>query len=138
TGPVQVALAVGIAGLPAYARVIRAATVDLRSRPYILAAQAIGAGPRRVLIAHVLPNLMSTALSFAAISLSWAVLNGAALVFLGFGGDPATPDWGAMLAEGRAAFRVAPWIALPPGAAITLVVYAVNRLAHAWQESNRH
>lgn len=137
TGPLQVALAVGSAGLPAYARVIRTATLEVSSQPYILAATASGATQRRILTHHILPNILGAALSFGAVSLSWSLLNGAALVFLGFGGNPATPDWGAMLAEGRAAFRVAPWIALPPGLGITLVIYAVNRLASAWQE-DRH
>lgn len=135
TGSVQVALAVGIAGLPAYARVARTAVLRVRNQPYIEAAQAIGARPHRILVYHVLPNALETLLSFAVVSLSWALLNGAALVFLGFGGDPATPDWGAMLNEGRTAFRVAPWIALPPGIAITLTVFAINRLVDSWQDA---
>jgi len=134
SGPAQVALAVGLAGLPAYARVARAAVIAARSQPYIEAARAIGARPLRVLLRHTLPNAREPLLSFAAVSFSWAVINGAGLVFLGFGGDPSTPDWGAMLNEGRAAFRTAPWIALLPGALITLTVYAVHRLADAWGE----
>ncbi len=134
TGLQQVALAVGIAGLPAYARVARAAVLEIRGRLYIDAAQAIGANSRRILVFHILPNVRETLLSFAAVSLSWAILNGAALAFLGFSGDPSTPDWGIMLDQGRDAFRAAPWIALPPGIAITLTVYAVNRLADAWQD----
>lgn len=132
SGPAQVALAVGLAGLPAYARVTRAAVIAARGQPYIEAAQAIGARPLRVLLRHALPNTREPLLGFAAVSFSWAVINGAGLVFLGFGGDPATPDWGAMLNEGRAAFRTAPWIALLPGALITLTAYAVHRLADAW------
>lgn len=135
TGVIQVSLAVGIAGLPAFARIARTAVLDVRGRLYIDAAHAIGAKPYRILLYHVLPNVMETLAGFAAVSLSWALLNGAALSFLGFNGDPATPDWGAMLAEGRAAFRVAPWIALPPGLAITTLVYSINRLADAWQDS---
>ncbi len=135
TGVFQVSLAVGIAGLPAFARIARTAVIDVRNRLYIEAAHAIGAKPRRIFVHHILPNVMETLAGFAAVSLSWALLNGAALAFLGFNGDPATPDWGAMLAEGRAAFRVAPWIALPPGLAITTLVYSINRLADAWQDS---
>jgi len=134
-GRLSIALAVGLAGLPAYARVMRSAVLQVRSAPYIDAAQAIGVPPHRILLAHVLPNIQETLFSFAGVSLSWAILNGAALAFLGFGGDPAAPDWGAMLSEGRAAFRTAPWIALPPGIAITATIFAANRLADAWQDA---
>jgi peptide/nickel transport system permease protein len=134
-GPAQVALAVGIAGLPAYARVARAAVLQVRSQLYVEAARAVGARSSHVLVFHVLPNILETLLSFAAVSLSWSLLNGAALAFLGFSGDPSAPDWGTMLSQGRDAFRVAPWIAIPPGIAITLTVFAVNRLADAWQDS---
>ncbi len=134
SGPSQLALAVGIAGLPAYARVARAAVFKVRGQLYIDAARAIGASSYRVLVFHILPNIMETLLSFAAVSLSWAILNGAALAFLGFSGDLAAPDWGTMLNQGRAAFRVAPWAILPPGIAITLTVFAANRLADAWQD----
>ncbi len=134
-GRLSIALAVGLASLPAYARVIRTAVQTVRSAPYVDAAHAIGVPPHRVLLYHILPNIQETALSFAGVTLSWAILNGAALAFLGFSGDPATPDWGTMLSEGRTAFRLAPWIALPPGIAITLTIFAANRLADAWQEA---
>jgi peptide/nickel transport system permease protein len=135
TGSLQVALAVGTAGLPAYARMARTAVKEVRSALFIEAAYAIGAPPRHILRMHILPNIMGALLSFGGVSLSWAILNGAALSFLGFGGDPAMPDWGAMLNEGRTAFRLAPWIALPPGLAITLTIFTVNRLADVWQDS---
>lgn len=130
----QIAIAVGIAGLPAYARLARTATRDVRSALYIEAAYAIGTGPLHILRFHVIPNILETLLSFAGVSLSWAILNSAALAFLGFGGEPATPDWGVMLNEGRAAFRVAPWIAIPPGLAITIAIFSINRLVDGWQD----
>lgn len=134
TGRNQIAVAVGIAGLPAYARLARTATRDIRTTLYIEAACGLGATALHVLRYHVVPNILETLLSFAGISLSWAILNTAALAFLGFGGDPATPDWGVMLNEGRAAFRVAPWIAIPPGMAITIAIYSINRLVDSWQD----
>lgn len=137
-GRFSIALAVGLAGLPAYARVARAAVLMVRSAPYIDAAHAIGVPPGQILLFHILPNIRESLFSFAGVSLSWAILNGAALAFLGFGGDPAIPDWGAMLNEGRAVFRLAPWIALPPGIAITLTIFAANRLADAWQDTAGH
>jgi peptide/nickel transport system permease protein len=138
TGRQQVALAVGVAGLPSYARITRTSVLTIRSSLYIDAAQAIGVRARRILTVHILPNVMDSLLSFAAVVLSWALLNGAALAFLGFSGNPATPDWGIMLYEGRTAFRSAPWIALPPGLAITLTVFTINRMADAWQEHTAH
>lgn len=134
TGPAQVAIAVGIAGMPAYARITRTAVIDTRSRLYIEAARAVGVPQHRILGVHILPNIMNTLLNFGGVSLSWALLNSAALAFLGFIGDPSVPDWGVMLNEGRAVFRAAPWVALPPGLAITLTVYATNRLADARQQ----
>ncbi len=134
SGAWQIALAVGISGLPAYARVTRTIVIQIQTEPYIEAAYAIGARSLRVILRYVLPNALGSLLSFGAITFSWAILNGAGLAFLGFGGDPATPDWGAMLNEGRAVFRLAPWIALFPGLAVTSTVFAVTRLADSWQD----
>lgn len=134
SGPTQVALAAGIAGLPGNARLTRAAILQVLRQPYIEAAVSIGASPLRILIWHVLANALSNLLGFAAIALSWALLTGTALTFLGFSGDPSIPDWGGILNEGRAAFRTAPWIALPPGIAITLTIFLATYLADRFQD----
>ena len=68
-------------------------------------------------------------LAYTAVVFSYSILNGAALSFLGLSGEPGVPDWGVMLAEGRFAFRLAPWVALYPGLAITITVILVNRIA---------
>lgn len=128
-GLVQIALAVGLAGLPPYARLVRTATRGVRVQSYVGAAQSLGANPLWIMRYHVLPNIAGSLLSFGAVTLSWAILNGAALAFLGFGGDPSAPDWGVMLADGRQVLRVAPWVSLAPGILITLTVFAVNRVA---------
>jgi peptide/nickel transport system permease protein len=128
-GPLQVAVAVGLAGMPPYARVARAATLSVRSRPYVEAARALGARPFRILIVHLLPNMASTLVAFATVTLSWAILSAATLNFLGFGGNPAIPEWGSMLAEGRQAIRVAPWAVIAPGVAIMLTVLSVTLFA---------
>ncbi|MBN1202370.1 MAG: ABC transporter permease [Anaerolineae bacterium] len=129
SGAIQIALAVGIAGIPAYARVTRAAVLEARTRMFIEAARAAGAGPAGILWRHVLPTIAPPLLAFAGVMLSWAILNSAALMFLGYGGDLSAPDWGVMLADGRAAFRTAPWVATAPGAALSLTVLAINLLA---------
>lgn len=135
SGPAQVALAAGVAGLPGNARLTRTAVLQVLPQPYIEAAISIGASPLRILLWYVLANALGTLLGFAALALSWTLLNSTALAFLGFGGDPSVPDWGGMLNEGRAAFRTAPWIAIPPGIAVTLTIFLATRLADRFQDN---
>jgi peptide/nickel transport system permease protein len=131
SGPVQVAVAIGVAGIAAYARVTRAAVRDARTRAYVIAARALGAGPARIICCHILPTIAPTLLAFAGVTLSWALINGAALTFLGYGGDISTPDWGIMLSDGRSVFRTAPWVALAPGITLSLSVFAINLLVNS-------
>lgn len=128
-GPEQIALAVGIAGLPAYARVTRAAVLTARPLLFVEAARATGTRPAGILWRHILPTVAPSLIAFAGVTFGWAVLNSAALTFLGYGGDISAPDWGVMLASGRQFFRTAPWIAAAPGVALCLTVLAVNLLA---------
>ncbi len=129
SGPIQVAIAVGLAGIAPYARVVRAATLAVRTRLFVEAARSTGATASHILLYHVAPNLVNTLVGFGTVILSWAILNAATLNFLGFGGDPAQPEWGSMLAESRQAFRVAPWAAIVPGVAIMITLLAVNLVA---------
>ena len=108
---------------------VSAATLAVRGQPFVEAAQAIGATPGQILVYHVAPNLVNTLVGFGTVILSWAILNAATLNFLGFGGDPSSPEWGSMLAESRQAFRVAPWAAIAPGVAIMITLLAVNLFA---------
>ena len=102
---------------------------EARKSPVCQAARAIRARPAGILRRHILPTIAPTLLAFAGVTLSWAILNSAALIFLGFGGDISAPDWGVMLADGRQAFRTAPWVALAPGIALSATVLAINWLA---------
>ncbi len=122
----SVALAVGLAAAPSYARLTRSVTLEIRARPYVEAARAVGCSPRRIAIRHILPNAAPALVAFAATQLGWVLLNGAALNFLGIGVPPGTPEWGAMLAEGRPYLRESPWSSLFPGVALTLTVLAAN------------
>ncbi len=137
TGLPQIALAVGIAGIPPYARVTRAAVLEARTRAFVEAARSVGARPAYILRQHILTAAAAPLLAFAGVTLSWALLNSAALVFLGYGGDIAAPDWGVMLADGRRTFQTAPWIALAPGLALSLTVFAINLLANAPHRATR-
>ncbi len=128
-GMVQIALAVGIAGIPGYARVTRAAVLEARVMPFVEGARAIGARPQGIMWRYILPTITPPLLAFAGVTLSWALLNSAALMFLGYGGDISAPDWGVMLADGRQVFRTAPWVAIAPGVALSLTVFGINLLA---------
>ena len=134
-GPV--AVAVGLAAAPAYARVARSAALEIRTQPYVEAARAVGSSHWRVMVRHVLPNATAPLVAFAATQLGWVLLNGAALNFLGLGTPPGTPEWGAMLAEGRGYLRGAPWASTFPGLALTLTVLAANLLGDGLQEALR-
>ncbi len=120
------AVAVGIAGIPRFARVIRGATLALAGREFIEGAHAIGADRGRVMLFHLLPNLAPTMIVLASLDLGNAVLFTATLSFLGLGAQPPAPEWGAMLNAGREFIRYAPWTMVFPGAALFLAVMAVN------------
>ncbi len=125
-GLVNAAIAVGIAGIPRFARVVRGATLSLASRDFVEAAHALGARRARVVLRHLLPNLLPTMVVLATLDLGNAVLFTATLSFLGLGAQPPTPEWGAMLNSGRDYVRYAPWTMVFPGLALFLTVLAVN------------
>lgn len=133
----SVAVAVGLAAAPAYARVARSAALEVRAQPYVEAARAVGCSEWRILVRHVLPNAAAPLVAFAATQLGWVLLNGAALNFLGLGARPGTPEWGATLAEGRGYLRDAPWVSVFPGLALTLTVLAANLVGDGLQEALR-
>lgn len=129
TGILPLAIATGAAQVASYARVARSSAIAARSMGYVEAAEAMGARQRRIITGHILPNVQQTLLAYAGVVFGYCILNSAALTALGLGGEPGVPDWGVILAEGRTAFRVAPWISVAPGIAIAVTVWSVNRLA---------
>jgi peptide/nickel transport system permease protein len=127
TGNIVIAIAVVIA--PGTSRVIRATTLSVRERPYVEAARNLGFSQWRIIFGHVLPNCLAPFIIVATNSLGGAILTEAALSFLGLGTPPPQPSWGSMLAgEAQAFVTQAPWIAIFPGLAITLVVFGFNFL----------
>jgi len=134
-GLISASLAVGLAGIPRFARVVRAGALSVRSELFIEAARVVGCRPWRILLRHVAPNVRGIIIPLASLELGYALLNIGALSFLGLGAPPPTPEWGAMLAEGRALLRNAPWIATAPGLAITLSVLAFNLLGDALRDA---
>ncbi len=119
-------IAVGISAVPVYARTARSTTLAVRSMDYVEAARAVGAGDGRVLVRHVLPNMISPVIVLATAGVGIAILVAAGLSYLGLGAQPPIPEWGAMLSEARAYLRNAWWMATFPGLAITLVVVSLN------------
>ena len=136
-GILPMILALSLSQIAPVALVIRSAVQTVRHAGYIEAAVSMGARPLTTLWRHVLPNIRPTLFSYVCVIFSYVLLNGAALSFLGVGNEPGTPDWGVMLAEGRAAFRSAPWVSFAPGVAITVTVWAVNDLANQILLSNK-
>jgi ABC-type dipeptide/oligopeptide/nickel transport system permease subunit len=125
-GLMNAALAVGISGIPRFARITRAATLTLAAHEFIEAARAVGAGSVRIVLRHLLPNLAPILIVITTLDLGSAVLFTATLSFLGLGAQPPTPEWGAMLNAGREYVRYAPWTMIFPGLALFLTVMAVN------------
>ncbi|MFO7320892.1 MAG: ABC transporter permease [Chloroflexota bacterium] len=125
----QVALATGAALIPQVARVARTAAIEVQALPFVSAGRAAGGTGWWVMTRHVLPNAAPAIAAYAGVTFAYAVLNSAALSFLGLAGDLGVPDWGAMLYEARVTFRAAPWVSIAPGLAITCLVYTANRAA---------
>lgn len=121
-------IAIAIWTLPSYARITRAAALSVRQEAYVEAAKAVGQGDVRILLRHVLPNCLSPIIIQSSLRIGAAIVAVAALSFLGFGAQPPTPEWGAMLNSGRAYLRSAPHIVTYPGVAILLVVLGFNLL----------
>ena len=125
-GLLNAALAVGISGIPRFARITRAATLSLAARDFVEAARAVGSSHARIVLRHLLPNLTPILIVIATLDLGGAVLFTATLSFLGLGAQPPTPEWGAMLNAGREYVRYAPWTMIFPGLALFLTVMSVN------------
>ena len=128
TGLPVVAIALAVLTVPGSSRIIRSSVISVRANPYIEAAQVLGAGSRRIMWRHVLPNAFPPILIIAAIALGGNLLLQAALSFLGLVSSE-YPDWGSMLNAGARRFmESAPWLAIFPGLAIMLTVFAYNIL----------
>jgi peptide/nickel transport system permease protein len=126
--PANVIIAITIVYTPIFARVIRGPVLAIKEREFVEAARALGARSSRIIVLHVLPNLLSVLIVQTSIALSWAVLTEASLSFLGLSAQPPAPSWGTMLNEGRQNLELAPHLAIFPGLAIMLAVLGFNLL----------
>ena len=128
-------IAVGVAAVPVYTRLVRGSVLSAKNNDYVEAARALGSNDTRILIRHLLPNIIGPVIVLATLGTATAIISGASLSFLGLGAQPPTPEWGAMLNDGRAYLRAQWWIATFPGVAILLTVLAINLLGDGLQDA---
>ncbi|MET8047886.1 ABC transporter permease [Streptosporangium sp. NPDC005286] len=130
-GTLNVAVAVGVAAVAGFARVMRADVLRARTQVFVEAAEALGVGRWRSLIRHVLPHAVGSVLVMAALEFGTAILAVSSLSFLGFGAPPPAPEWGSLVSEGRNYLVSAWWLTTLPGAVIVATMLATNRVARA-------
>src|SRR2546422_99741 len=124
----------GVAGWPIYARVVRAETMAIREREFILAGRALGMSHARIIFRQILPNLVSPIVVIATLQVAQVIVLESFLSFLGLGVQPPTPAWGNMLGEGRVYMLNSWWIAAFPGLAIFLTTLAINLMGNALRD----
>ncbi len=134
-GLVNAMLAVAVVVLPHYVRITRAAVIAETSRDYVTAARVSGAGTLRLMFSEVLPNCAAPLIVQASLGVSTAILDAAALGFLGLGAQPPAPEWGTMLADAREFVLRAWWVVTFPGLMILLAVLAFNLLGDGLRDA---
>jgi peptide/nickel transport system permease protein len=135
TGPgtLNLIFALGVASVPRFARVVRAQTFVIARSGYVEQAKTFGLTRSVLVFRHILPHAIAQVPILATIGLGTTIISAAGLSFLGMGPQPPAPEWGAMLAEARNYLRVAWWIGVWPGLAITLTVISISILGQRWQ-----
>jgi ABC-type dipeptide/oligopeptide/nickel transport system permease subunit len=123
---VNAMIAVAIYTVPIFARLARGSTLSVKEEPYIEACRAAGMGNFRILWRHIFPNIQATIFVMATLRVAIAVLTASSLSFLGLGAQPPSPEWGAMLSNGRNYILIAPHLVVAPGLAIMLLVFGLN------------
>lgn len=132
---VKIFLAVGIVGIPVYARIARASVLQIKEMEYVEAARAVGNNTPMLLLRYVLPNIAVPLVVQATLGVGTAELDSAGLSYLGLGIQPPTPEWGSMLNDARDYWLSAPWALLFPGLAISLAVLGFNLLGDGLRDA---
>ncbi|MCY4105891.1 MAG: ABC transporter permease [Chloroflexi bacterium] len=128
-------LALAFFSLPTYTRLTRGNTLSIREMDYVLAARSLGASGMRIVFLHILPAIIPPIIVITTLAVSGAIIAGASLSYLGLDVSPSTPEWGAMLADGRSFIRNEWWLSFFPGMVITLVVLALNVIGDAMRDA---
>lgn len=130
-GTINIAIAIGITSVATFARLMRSEVLRVRALPYVEAAAFAGHGFAHRLLRHIVPNASGSVLAAATMDIGTAILGVAALSFLGFGAPPPTPEWGALVADGRSYLTVQWWLSTLPGVVIVISVLAVYRIGRS-------
>jgi peptide/nickel transport system permease protein len=128
-------IAIGIVAVPAYARLVRGVVLQLKTMDFVVATRSIGASPIRIVVRHLIPNLLNPVIVQVSLSAGFAILAEATLSFLGLGAQVPTPDWGQMINVGAAFLANDPWLAIVPGAAISIAVFSFNLLGDSLRDA---
>lgn len=128
-------IAVAISVIPSYVRVVRGNVLSLREKEYIEAVKALGVSDLKIIIRHILPNVLSPVIVLSTLQFGTSILSAASLSFLGLGAQPPTPEWGAMAYVGKSFLLDAWWMSLFPGLAIMLVVLGFNLLGDGLRDA---
>jgi peptide/nickel transport system permease protein len=134
-GLINALLAIGIVSIPSYARVVRSSVLIVRETDYVSASKAIGASTVAILFRHILPNVLTPLIVQGTLGIATAILDAAALSFLGLGAQPPTPEWGSMLGAERNQVFTAPHLVFYPGLAIMLTVLSFNLLGDGLRDA---
>lgn len=134
TGLSNVIVAISLAFLDDFARIMRGMVLSIREEEYVLAARSLGASDIQIMLKHILPNALAPMIVLATISVSYAILGEAALSFLGLGVKPSTPTWGLIISDARSFFSRAWWLGVYPGLAIMFTVLSINFLGDALRD----
>jgi len=130
----NVVIAIGIAWVPRFARLVRGNVLSLREEGYVEAAQAIGCKSFRIMVSHILPNLIGSLLVYTTLQLGNAIVTAAGLSFLGLGAQPPAPEWGLMASQGRDLIGLAWWVSTFPGFAVLLTVLSFNLIGDGFRD----
>lgn len=134
-GLMNMLYAIAFVSIPVYARIMRSSVIASREQEFVVAAQAVGVPPARMLVQEILPNCLTPIIVAGTLGIATAILDAAGLSFLGLGAQPPTPEWGTMLGEGRGSVFTAPHIVLFPGIAIMLSVLGFNLLGDGLRDA---
>ena len=135
SGLFNVMIALGIASIPTYTRLVRGSTLSAKQNEYVMAAQAQGAKLPRMLFKHILPNVVAPIIVNATLGVAGAILASAGLSFIGLGPSPPSAEWGAILAQSRQYIRRAWWLVTFPGMAITITVLSIKMLGDGLRDA---
>ena len=134
-GLINTLIAIAIVSIPGYARIMRASVLAIKEQDYVLADRALGVPPMRILFSHILPNALTPLVVQATLGIASAILDAAALSFLGLGAQPPTPEWGSMIGQERNQVFSAPHLIFFPGLALVLTVLGFNLLGDGLRDA---